>query len=65
MSEYDDLLDDEPAATEPASEQVPPVIKTPEDVPAALERVVKKAEPLYDRARVDREWLLRRAGKKK
>jgi hypothetical protein len=33
------------------------IIRTPEDVPEALERI--------DRMKIDREWLLRRAGKKR
>jgi hypothetical protein len=39
----------------------PKVIKTTEHVPPELERVTE----YWDRAKVDREWLLRRAGKKK
>ena len=40
------------------------IIRTPADVPAALERVTG-GPTLRDRANVDREWLLRRAGKKR
>ena len=54
-------LEAETAPSPPVS-----IIKTPEDVPEALERMTGTNESFwYDRMKTDREWLARRVGKKK
>jgi hypothetical protein len=65
MSEFDVELDDELQGGDDIDPHpgpaAPKVIKTTEDVPPELERVTE----YWDRTKTDREWLARRAGKKK
>ena len=60
----------DPVRSESRPERAAPssvsIIKTPEDMPEALERMTGANESFwYDRMKTDREWLARRVGNKK